>query len=1190
MRIKYFTTLILVLFFVSFLKANNPPVSIDSLQHLFIKFGQKKIKDQMARNQVFFGLGQFDSINYVINIDSKTLFAEAALDPYIVQEYIVPNTQGDKFINDKVRLDTLNNRLIVINANRTIKTYLLLVNYVELTFKDGVNAADVQNAFYNIGTKESVSAQLVDSARIKSRAIVEKISGPILNADINFYSPFLFFGLIKYSTAVNTKNAYQIITYSPITNSQVQDGYKDILALEVKKQTWRQGDKGDNQYPFIAIDAIAGANQGYDDITSVLAKIMLQTTTLDMYNLLSPVKTTSLAMLTLDQRLYALKILSAENFNSSDIGTQINNLLTSTPPSKIDSLLAALLLVNDKAIISTKQGTSLFYCILVGETDPLFFGNNAYLDFTTAICQLVKTKSTYKADEDAFFNLSTSDLSNRIFLWDKSYTTHIFTVPSDGTNNYGVEFDKSCNIAVSRQSSLSFTRYAGNTNQPYKDFNWIDMPKISGLNPYTLVGFVNRSDLSFLSEAVSNLNKGETPKITIVPAIFLKYAADKKFNDDAGRTAVIALDVAVSLAPITKVYDLSILAQRAYLALDGFYAVGALSNLAELGSNPLFKDVVDGYNNLLFIVGGTQAGTEIGLKLLKGSLKIRQTEVTTFLKQEESAYADLVNLSLNSNASATQQKMANALLKVREELLNEGKIIYGDAWYTGILSASKNGWSVTANKFKQIINPVGTVFKDLKGSTIAHIVNNDLVLDNLATLTDVNKVVGIIEDAKYFDGIGINIISEDLIIVQKADGSYACLKGACFIAGTKVHTTHGTKPIEQIAANDEVQSFDEITQTNTVQRVVRTFKKTTHKLMRIITGKDTIFATPEHPFYVKDDVVDGMKQGSWLSAGKLKTGFKVLLTSGLLATVSNVQAIDTTAIVYNFEVAKTHTYYVGERGVLVHNSCESLDALRKNHSGIAQQYWDDFANAISPAHPSDLRRISFYTALDGFDDQTLRLFIQNFNAAAVEYKTGILANSRLINAWKNVPDKVYLRNDMAFLITTSDFLEGRVSLSFSSYGCTLADEAVIRHYTSEAYSNLNLATEGVIPITNTLQEFKDALVIALSKLPTDYRIAYRGLGKYESNIAKSWVKGQTITTKKFWSSSVEKKVAVDFMHNGNGNVLVYLTHKIGKYVEDITVYKGEKEAIITINQIFKVDDIKPSPTNPNITEIYLSQQ
>ena len=53
----------------------------------------------------------------------------------------------------------------------------------------------------------------------------------------------------------------------------------------------------------------------------------------------------------------------------------------------------------------------------------------------------------------------------------------------------------------------------------------------------------------------------------------------------------------------------------------------------------------------------------------------------------------------------------------------------------------------------------------------------------------------------------------------------------------------------------------------------------------------------------------------------LKKGLKIALVSGLLANVESTFAFDTAATVYNFEVEKTHNYYVGTEGVLVHNEC-----------------------------------------------------------------------------------------------------------------------------------------------------------------------------------------------------------------------------------------------------------------------------
>ena len=144
----------------------------------------------------------------------------------------------------------------------------------------------------------------------------------------------------------------------------------------------------------------------------------------------------------------------------------------------------------------------------------------------------------------------------------------------------------------------------------------------------------------------------------------------------------------------------------------------------------------------------------------------------------------------------------------------------------------------------------------------------------------------------------------------------------------------------------------------------RVFKKTTDRLVRIITGKDTIFATPEHPFYVADDINDGSKNGNWMSAGSLKTGLKITLVSGLLANVESAFAFDTLATVYNFEVENTHTYYVGTEGVLVHNQCVSkkqllalTDEVPNSNNYLSRDQFFTNAAKDSPNWDPELERI-----------------------------------------------------------------------------------------------------------------------------------------------------------------------------------------------------------------------------------------
>jgi superfamily II DNA or RNA helicase len=88
---------------------------------------------------------------------------------------------------------------------------------------------------------------------------------------------------------------------------------------------------------------------------------------------------------------------------------------------------------------------------------------------------------------------------------------------------------------------------------------------------------------------------------------------------------------------------------------------------------------------------------------------------------------------------------------------------------------------------------------------------------------------------------GLDIVSDailddgrfDLIVVDE-----------CFVAGTLVSTPAGRRPIEQLAAGDEVLTSDG------VMRIKRLVRNTTKRLVEVKLGNNqTIRCTPEHPFF-----------------------------------------------------------------------------------------------------------------------------------------------------------------------------------------------------------------------------------------------------------------------------------------------------------------------------------------------------
>jgi RHS repeat-associated protein len=164
----------------------------------------------------------------------------------------------------------------------------------------------------------------------------------------------------------------------------------------------------------------------------------------------------------------------------------------------------------------------------------------------------------------------------------------------------------------------------------------------------------------------------------------------------------------------------------------------------------------------------------------------------------------------------------------------------------------------------------------------------------------------------------------------------------CFVAGTLVQTKDGLKPIEDIKAGDLVLSRDEKTGEVTYKEVVRTFITPDQRVISIGVedekgSADTYEATAEHPFYVKEK--------GWVGASDLKPGDEVFSSTGGWLRVTGSTWISKRQTVYNFEVKDFHTYFVGESGAWVHNSC-----VPKNKQKLLETSVITDPNRLLPYH------------------------------------------------------------------------------------------------------------------------------------------------------------------------------------------------------------------------------------------------
>ena len=136
----------------------------------------------------------------------------------------------------------------------------------------------------------------------------------------------------------------------------------------------------------------------------------------------------------------------------------------------------------------------------------------------------------------------------------------------------------------------------------------------------------------------------------------------------------------------------------------------------------------------------------------------------------------------------------------------------------------------------------------------------------------------------------------------------------CFIAGTKVKTYEGDKNIEDIEEGDYVLSEDPETGEQGYRKVLQTFVNEKHTLVHVYIEDEEIVTTDGHPFYVEG--------AGFIPSEELKPGDLVRLADGRTVPVISIEIeyLDEPVLVYNFEVENSHTYYVSELGVLVHNT------------------------------------------------------------------------------------------------------------------------------------------------------------------------------------------------------------------------------------------------------------------------------
>jgi hypothetical protein len=136
------------------------------------------------------------------------------------------------------------------------------------------------------------------------------------------------------------------------------------------------------------------------------------------------------------------------------------------------------------------------------------------------------------------------------------------------------------------------------------------------------------------------------------------------------------------------------------------------------------------------------------------------------------------------------------------------------------------------------------------------------------------------------------------------------IRMSCFVKGTSVWTKIGLRPIESIEAGDLVLSQDVTTGELKYEPVIVRTVRQPSPIVKLSIDSEEVRATRGHLFWVSGT---GWRMAKELEKGAMLHG----LNGG--SRIRSIES-DGEAEAFNLVVAECNTYFVGERGLLVHDN------------------------------------------------------------------------------------------------------------------------------------------------------------------------------------------------------------------------------------------------------------------------------
>jgi len=184
---------------------------------------------------------------------------------------------------------------------------------------------------------------------------------------------------------------------------------------------------------------------------------------------------------------------------------------------------------------------------------------------------------------------------------------------------------------------------------------------------------------------------------------------------------------------------------------------------------------------------------------------------------------------------------------------------------------------------------------------------------------------------------------------------------ASFAGGTLVQLPSGTMAIEGVSQGDPVLSRHDRFWTDAPQAVERTFGRVAPRYRELTTEFETFHLTDEHPLWVQGK--------GWTPAEDVSDEDVLASLHGDVLVLSN-KAVQAPLRVYNFSVAATPSYFVGQSGLWAHNAKCDLTRpgdIKKEKYGLLDTHTKGFKAEVLIREEFEAKG---YTMVKGADNQS----------------------------------------------------------------------------------------------------------------------------------------------------------------------------------------------------------------------------